>query len=61
MSDRHPILSGAEAWSAAGSGSRASVAIVVSHGFTGNHVATLDHDFDLLVERITTLAERLAT
>ena len=25
------------------------------------HVATLDFDFDLLVEGITTLAERLAT
>ncbi len=40
MSDRHPILPGAEAWSAAGSGTRASVAVVVSHGFTGNPNST---------------------
>ncbi len=36
----HPVLAGAEAWSAPGSGARASVAIVVSHGFTGNPSST---------------------
>jgi len=40
MTDRHPILPGAEPWSAPGSGARAAVAIVVSHGFTGNPTST---------------------
>jgi carboxylesterase len=40
MPARYPIIPGAEAWSAPGHGSHASVAVVVSHGFTGNPTAT---------------------
>lgn len=40
MPDRFPIIEGAEPWSAPGSGERASIGIVVSHGFTGSPVAT---------------------
>lgn len=40
MSDRFPVMSGAEAWSAPGTGSRAGTGVVVSHGFTGNPTAT---------------------
>lgn len=40
MSNQYPILPGAEPWSSAGSGARAKVGIVVSHGFTGNPTTT---------------------
>lgn len=40
MSAAYPVISGAEAWSSPGSGARAEIAILVSHGFTGNPVAT---------------------
>ncbi|MCB9564970.1 MAG: alpha/beta fold hydrolase [Kofleriaceae bacterium] len=40
MSDRYPLISGAEPWSAPGAGARAGIGIVVSHGFTGNPTAT---------------------
>jgi len=40
MSDRFPILPGAEPWSSPGEGARSNIAIVVSHGFTGNPSAT---------------------
>lgn len=40
MSDRFPILPGAESWSSPGSGSLSGIGIVVSHGFTGNPTAT---------------------
>ncbi len=35
MTERHPIVEGAEPWSAAGHGERAHIGVVVSHGFTG--------------------------
>ena len=40
MTRQFPILQGADAWSAPGSGERARVGIVVSHGFTGNPTST---------------------
>jgi carboxylesterase len=40
MSDRFPIIPGAEPWSAPGSGARAATGIVVIHGFTGNPTST---------------------
>ena len=40
MSDRFPIIVGAEAWSAPGSGERASIGILISHGFSGNPTST---------------------
>jgi len=40
MSDRFPIIPGAEPWSAPGSGERANTGIVVAHGFTGNPTST---------------------
>jgi carboxylesterase len=38
--DRFPIIPGAEPWSATGSGARGAIAMVVSHGLTGNPVST---------------------
>lgn len=40
MSDRFPIIPGAEPWSSPGGGDRAAIGVVVSHGFTGNPMAT---------------------
>jgi carboxylesterase len=40
MSAPFPVIHGAEAWSSPGAGSRARIGIIVSHGFTGNPVAT---------------------
>lgn len=40
MSERFPVLPGAEAWSSPGSGARSDIGVVVSHGFTGNPTAT---------------------
>lgn len=40
MTERFPILAGAEPWSSPGKGERAGVGIVVSHGFTGNPTST---------------------
>jgi carboxylesterase len=36
MRETHPVIAGAEAWSAAGEGVRARTGIGVIHGFTGN-------------------------
>jgi carboxylesterase len=38
--ERYPIMPGAEPWSSPGSGDRATVGIVVSHGFSGSPIAT---------------------
>jgi carboxylesterase len=38
--DTIAIMPGAEAWSAPGEGERATVGVVVTHGFTGNPLAT---------------------
>lgn len=40
MTERYPVISGAEAWSAPGEGELARVGIAVVHGFTGNPVST---------------------
>ncbi len=40
MSDRYPVLEGAQGWSADGQGSNARVGVVVVHGFTGNPIST---------------------
>ncbi|MBI4956735.1 MAG: alpha/beta fold hydrolase [Myxococcales bacterium] len=40
MTDRHPVLAGAEPWSAEGTGARGAVGVVVSHGLTGNPIST---------------------
>lgn len=40
MPDRYPVLEGADAWSAEGSGDAAGVGVVVVHGFTGNPSST---------------------
>lgn len=40
MNERHPIIEGAEPFSAPGEGARARVGAVVVHGFTGNPVST---------------------
>lgn len=40
MVDTIAIIPGAEAWAAPGEGERATVGVVVTHGFTGNPLAT---------------------
>src|SRR5688572_17457597 len=40
MPDQFPVIAGAESWSSPGDGPRASIGIVISHGFTGNPVTT---------------------
>lgn len=40
MTDRYPVLDGADAWSAEGRGDNADVGVVIVHGFTGNPNAT---------------------
>ncbi|HEX9889280.1 MAG TPA: alpha/beta fold hydrolase [Nitriliruptorales bacterium] len=38
-SQTHPVIPGAEPWSHPGSGDRARIGVVVTHGFTGNPVS----------------------
>jgi carboxylesterase len=39
MLERHPVMRGAEPWSSVGHGTRASIGLLLVHGFTGNPVS----------------------
>ncbi|MBW3562778.1 MAG: alpha/beta fold hydrolase [Actinobacteria bacterium] len=40
MSDRYPVIDGAEAWSSEGTGANAAIGVAVVHGFSGNPNST---------------------
>ena len=39
MLEKHPVIRGAEPWSSVGHGARASIGLLLVHGFTGNPVS----------------------